>query len=294
MSFVDLHSHSTASDGTLPPEEVVRLAKAANLSGLSLTDHDTIAGIATASAEAKILGIDFLPGIEISAAFPHPGTLHILGYGIDPNSPVLHDLTRQLIDARDNRNPRIIAKLNELGILITMDEVEAEAHGALPRPGTLLPGTSPVIGRPHIAAVLLKKGYVTSIKQAFDKYLGQGAPAFFDKERLSPERAFDLIRQSRGLAVLAHPLQIRAQNDAQLDRTIKDLVDMGLVGIEVIHSDHDAAWVEKCTRLAERYNLLKTGGSDFHGSNKKDIKLGTANGRRVPREWMDQLLKRLR
>src|SRR5258706_1079743 len=280
MSFVDLHSHSTASDGTFPPEEVVRLAKAANLSGLSLTDHDTIVGIAPASAEAKKLGIDLLPGIEISAAFPQPGTLHILGYGVDPGSAVLHDLTRQLIDARDNRNPRIIAKLNELGIPITMDEVERESGGG-------------VTGRPHIAAVLLKKGYVTSIKQAFDKYLGQGAPAFFDKQRLPPERAFDLIRQSRGVAVLAHPLQLRAQNDAQLDRIVKDLVDMGLAGIEVIHSYHDAAWVDKCTRLAERYNLLKTGGSDFHGSNKKGINLGIANGRRIPREWMDRLLERL-
>ncbi len=279
-SFVDLHSHSTASDGTLPPEEVVRLAKASDLSGLALTDHDTIAGIAPAAAEAKKLGIDFLPGIEISAAFPHLGTLHILGYGVDPDSAVLQDLTRQLIDARDNRNPRIITKLNELGVDITMEEVERESGGG-------------VTGRPHIAAVLLRKGYVNSIKQAFDKYLGQGAPAFFDKERLPPERAFELIRQSGGLAVVAHPLQLRAQNDAQLDRVVKDLVDMGLAGIEVIHSDHDAAWVQKCTRLAERYNLLMTGGSDFHGSNKKDIRLGIANGRRVPREWMDRLLERL-
>jgi predicted metal-dependent phosphoesterase TrpH len=281
MSFVDLHSHSTASDGTLAPEEVARLAKRSDLSGFALTDHDTIAGIAPAAAEAKKLGIDFLPGIEISASFPHPGTLHILGYGIDPNSDVLHDLTRQLIAARDNRNPQIIARLNELGVSVTMNEVEEQAGGG-------------VTGRPHIAAVLLKKGYVNSIKQAFDRYLGQGAPAFFDKERLPPERAFDLIRQSRGLAVLAHPLQLRAQNDAQLDRMVKDLVDMGLAGIEVIHSDHDAAWVQKCTQLAERYNLLKTGGSDFHGSNKKDIALGVANGRRIPREWMDELLKRLK
>jgi predicted metal-dependent phosphoesterase TrpH len=281
MDFVDLHSHSTASDGTLPPEEVVRLAKSNGVSGLALTDHDTVAGVAAAAAEAAKLGIDFLPGIEISATYPEPGTLHILGYGVDPNSTVLHDLTRGLIEARDNRNPRIVAKLNELGIAITMAEVEAQAATSA--------SESQVIGRPHIAAVLVKKGYVSSIKNAFDQYLGQGKPAYYDKERLAPERAFELIRLSGGVAVLAHPIQLRSQNDAQLDRAVKDLVDLGLRGIEVIHSDHDAAWVEKCTRLAERYGLLKTGGSDFHGTNKKDISLGIANGRRIPREWMEAL-----
>ena len=280
MEFVDLHCHSTASDGTLPPEEVVRLAKKNELTGLALTDHDTIAGVARAAVEAKLLGIDFLPGIEISATFPQPGTLHILGYGIDPHSPILHDLTRGLIDARDNRNPQIIAKLNELGVTISMLEVEQQSGGG-------------VMGRPHIAAILLRKGYVSSIKQAFDKYLGQDGSAYFDKERLVPERAFELIHQSGGIAVLAHPIQLRTGNDGELDRVVKDLVDLGLAGIEVIHSDHDAAWIEKCSRLADRYNLLKTGGSDFHGSNKKDINLGIANGKRIPREWMDRLLDRL-
>src|SRR5687767_5765834 len=159
-SFVDLHCHSTASDGTLSPTQVVQLAKENNLSAISLTDHDTIGGIAEAAEEAQRLGIDFLPGIEISCEFPHPGTMHLLGYGVDPDSKVLHDLTRQLIDARDNRNPKIIAKLNELGVAITMEEIEAEAGGG------------GVVGRPHIAAVLHRKGYVSSIKQAFDKYLG--------------------------------------------------------------------------------------------------------------------------
>lgn len=280
MQFIDLHCHSTASDGTLPPEEVVRLAKRNGLTGLSLTDHDTIGGVAVAAAEAAKLGIDFIPGIEISATFPQPGTLHILGYGVDPHSPVLHDLTRGLIDARDNRNPQIIAKLNELGVTISMRELEQQAAGG-------------VMGRPHIAAILLRKGYVSSIKQAFDKYLGQGGLAYFDKERLEPERAFELIHQSGGVAVLAHPIQLRTTNDGELDRVVKDLVDLGLVGIEVIHSDHDAAWIEKCSRLADRYNLLKTGGSDFHGSNKKDINLGVANGKKIPREWMDRLLERL-
>jgi predicted metal-dependent phosphoesterase TrpH len=278
--FVDLHCHSTASDGTLSPAEVVRLAQRNALSALALTDHDTIGGVAEAAAAAKKLGIDFLPGIEISAEYPQPGTMHILGYGIDPGSSTLKELTSQLISGRDNRNPRIVAKLNELGVAVSMAEWEAEAKGG-------------VLGRPQLAAILQRKGYVNSIKQAFDKYLGQGAPGYFDKERLSPRRALEMIRESGGLPVLAHPIQLRTENDAQLERVVKDLLDLGLAGIEVIHSDHDAAEIEKYTRLAERYHLLKTGGSDFHGSNKKDIDLGTARGKRVPREWFDALVQRL-
>ena len=277
-AYVDLHAHSTASDGTFAPAEVVRLAKEAGLSGMALTDHDTVAGLAEGSAEAGRLGLTFVPGIEISAVSPIAGgTLHILGYCIAPQNAVLTEMTRQLIDARDNRNPRIIARLRELGIDITMDEALAQAQGG-------------VLGRPHIAAILVRKGVVKTIKQAFDEYLGQGGNAFFDKERLSPREAIGRIRQAGGLPVVAHPIQLRASNDAQLDRVVKDLVDLGLAGIEVVHSDHGAAEVERYGGLAERYHLLKTGGSDFHGANKKDINLGIANGRRVSREWMDELL----
>ncbi len=278
--YVDLHCHSTASDGTFPAREVVRLAKSSGLVGLALTDHDTVAGIDDAQDEAQQLGLQFVAGIEISCTYPAPGTLHMLGYGVDPGSPVLREMMRQLIDARDNRNPRIIAKLNDLGVAINMDELNSEAGAG-------------VVGRPHIAAILHRKGYVSSIKQAFDKYLGLGAPAYFDKERLPPQRALELIDRSGGVAVLAHPIQLRATNDAELDRAVKDLVDQGLAGIETIHSDHDQAMIEKCTRLAERYDLLQTGGSDFHGTNKKNIGLGSANGRRIPREMMDRLMERL-
>jgi predicted metal-dependent phosphoesterase TrpH len=277
---IDLHCHSTASDGTLPPADVVQLAVRSGLSALALTDHDTIGGIAEAADEAKKVGLDFLPGIEISAEFPHPGTMHILGYGVDPTSPSLKNLTDQLIAGRDNRNPQIVAKLNEMNVAVTMEEWEAEAKGK-------------VLGRPQLAAILLRKGYVSSIKQAFDKYIGQGAPAYADKERLTPKQALQMIRESRGLPVLAHPIQLRTTNDGEFDRIVKDLVDLGLAGVEIIHSDHDAAWVEKCTSLADRYGLLKTGGSDFHGTNKKDIELGVARGRRIPRELFDTLVERL-
>jgi predicted metal-dependent phosphoesterase TrpH len=151
-----------------------------------------------------------------------------------------------------------------------------------------------VLGRPHLAAILVRKGYVSSIKQAFDKYLANGAPAFVDKERLSPRDAIARISAACGVAVLAHPVQLRAENDAQLETIAKSLVDQGLVGIEVIHSDHDAQTVEKMSRLADRFGLLKTGGSDFHGTNKKDIRLGDANGRKIPREFYDRLVERLK
>lgn len=288
-NFVDLHSHSTASDGTLAPAEVVRLAVRNGLCGLALTDHDTIGGIAEAAAEAKSAGITFLSGIEISAEYPHPGTLHILGYGVDPNSACLRDLTRQLLEGRDNRNPKIIARLRELGVAITMEEVEQEARTAEAEKE----GKKKPVGRPHIAAILLRKGYVSSMKQAFDKYLAPGGLAYFDKERLTPEQALRMIHESGGLPVLAHPVQLRTADDAQLLGVIEELKGMGLAGLEVIHSDHDAALVEKYSQYAERFGLLKTGGSDFHGSNKKDIDLGTANGRKVPREWMDALLARI-
>jgi predicted metal-dependent phosphoesterase TrpH len=166
--FVELHCHSTASDGTLTPTQVVELAKRCGLNALSLTDHDTVAGVGEAASAARRLNIDFLPGIEISAEYPAPGTLHILGYGVDPENPKLQRLTETLIAGRDNRNPRIVAKLNDMGVSVSMKEWEDEAKGT-------------VLGRPHLAAVLHRKGYVSSIKQAFDKYIGQGAPAYVDK-----------------------------------------------------------------------------------------------------------------
>ncbi|HEV2294829.1 MAG TPA: PHP domain-containing protein [Tepidisphaeraceae bacterium] len=277
--FVELHCHSTASDGTLTPTEVVELATRSGLSAVALTDHDTVAGVSEAASAAKSAGIDFLPGIEISADYPSPGTLHILGYGVDAQDPKLQRLTDELIAGRDNRNPRIVAKLNEMGVAVTMQEWEDEAKGS-------------VLGRPHLAAILHRKGYVSSIKQAFDKYIGQGAPAYVDKERLTPREAIERIRASGGVPVLAHPVQLRTENDAQLERVVKHLLDLGLVGLEVIHSDHDAQLVEKYTRLADRFGLIKTGGSDFHGSTKKDVELGLARGRCVPRAFYDRLIEK--
>ena len=279
--FVDLHCHSTASDGTFPPENVVTLAKESGLSALSLTDHDTIAGLHAAASAAMNLGIDFLPGIEISCIFPKPGLMHLLGYGIDPASKVLAEMTRKLIEGRDARNLEIIAKLQSLNIAITLQEVEDIAGGD-------------VIARPHIAQVLVRKGYVSSIKQAFDKYLAPGGRAFFDKEVFTSREAIGMIHDSGGIAVLAHPVQLKTSNYAQFQQTVKGLTDIGLDGIEVIHSDHNAAAVERMSEIASQFNLLKTGGSDFHGSRKPGVELGIANGRRIPREWFDKIVARVK
>jgi predicted metal-dependent phosphoesterase TrpH len=151
-----------------------------------------------------------------------------------------------------------------------------------------------VVGRPHIAAILHRKGYVSSIKDAFNKYLAPGGAAYFDKERLTPRRALEMIIDSGGIPVLAHPIQLRLESDEKLESIVRELIDLGLAGLEVMHSDHTPDLVSKYTAMADRFGLLKTGGSDFHGTNKKDIELGSARGQRVPREFLDGLFERLR
>lgn len=244
-----------------------------------MTDHDTAAGVRAAGEEARRLGLEFLAGVEISAQYPRPGTLHLLGYGIDPDSAAMAELSAWQVEARERRNTKIVQRLNELGLAVSMEEVLAKARG--------------IVGRPHIAAVLMDKGFVASKEEAFKKFLGHGGVASIDRERLPPRQAMDLVRRAGGLTVLAHPVQLCTGNDAQLRRVVKDLMDMGLAGIEVIHGDHNDALVEKYTKLADRLGLLKTGGSDFHGENRR-IPLGVARGRRIPRSFMDELMARLK
>lgn len=280
MSYVDLHMHSTASDGTTPPQDLPRLAREAGLSAIALTDHDTIGGCAAAQTAARELGIDFLCGIEISCEFPRPGTLHLLGYGVDPTSTVLHDLTRRLIEGRETRNEKMVALLREAGIDVTLGEVLAEADG----------GT---VGRPHLARILVKKGYVTTTQQAFDLYLGQGGKFYVDKETTSSRQAIEMIHSAGGIAVLAHPVQLKRELPPQLETVIKSLADQGLDGIEAIHSDHNDSYVEYLFGLAKRWGMIATGGSDFHANNKAHIRMGLAGNRRIPRELYEGVLKRL-
>lgn len=266
--FVDLHAHSNASDGQVSPAELVRLAEAKKLAAVALTDHDTTAGLAAAAeAAVEFPHLRFINGIEISARFD-TGTLHILGLAIDPQAPQLAELTHVLRDARDQRNPQIVASLQRLGLDISMDDVFA----ALP-PGSVR-GPKAIISRVHIAHALRKKGYVASVSQAFERYIGDGAPAYVEKDRLEPRVAISAILAAGGVAVLAHPTQLNCQNDAQLERIVRQFMRAGLNGIEVYHSDHTAYQTRFYLELARRLGLAVTGGSDFHGPAKPDVKLG--------------------
>ena len=313
-SFVDLHTHSTASDGSLPPAEVVRLADQAHLAAVALTDHDTVAGIDEARLAAEDLPeLLFVPGIEISAAFAQ-GTLHILGLGIDPASPCLAQMMATLQDARATRNPRILRKLADMGMPLSMTDVATAADelekGGLTRPygrpqgrisdgGSLsdrVPsesarpiaadnapansGLSPfspfsrILGRVHIALAMIGKGYVKTTQEAFDRYIGSGKPAYVDKERLSPREAIQGIHDSGGLAVLAHPPQLLYENDAQLTRILREFIQAGLDGIEAFHPDNNLQQTRLYVDLARRFDLGITGGSDFHGAGKPSVLLG--------------------
>lgn len=280
---IDLHTHSTASDGTTRPADVVRLAAESGLSALALTDHDTVAGIAEAAREAERVGIDFLSGIELSCYFPRPGALHLLGYGVDPAHPALLKVTTEQAAGREERNRVMVQRLARLGLDVSWNDVVTEAGG---------PDRVGSIGRPHLAAVLVKKGHVLSNRQAFDRYLGGGGIAYVDNNQLSGERAVSAIRAAGGIASLAHPLQLRRQTPAQLEALVRELAEQGLEAIETIHGGHDEDTVTRLTRLADRLELLTTGGSDFHGT-AKSIQLGRPAGREVPRVFYDRILRRL-
>lgn len=243
------------------------------MAAIALTDHDTTAGLAACAAGCERAGVRFVPGIELSADPGRPrGTMHILGYFVRHDEPSLLEVTAELHEVRASRNPRIIAALNGLGVDITQEEVEAVANGG-------------VVGRPHIASVLLEKGYVKSIQDAFVKYLGQGGAGYVRKDRLAAERAIDVIHAAGGLAVLAHPVQLRCEEEGELERTVGRLVELGLDGLEAWHSDHAAGLAERYRRLAERFGLIATGGSDYHGS-RKAVPLG---GQAVDDAVLEQL-----
>lgn len=264
MKRIDLHAHTTASDGSLSPTELVRAAKEAGLAAVAVTDHDITAGIAEAAAAGEAEGVEVVPGVEVSAEYK-PGQMHILGLLIDPDATELSDWLGEILDGRNDRNPRIVAALQDLGIAITMEEVEAVAgEGA--------------VGRPHIAQVLLAKGVVKDIQEAFDRYLATGMPAYFDRVRATPESAIAQIHRAGGVAILAHCHYCGAKDANELESVIRRLKESGLDGMEVHHStfrDEDRRAAESiCVKL----DLLPSGGSDFHGALKPDIQLGVGRG----------------
>lgn len=280
--FVDLHAHSLASDGTDMPAELVRKAKAAGLSAIALTDHDTTNGLAEAEAESRLVGIDFLRGIEISARHPGPGVVHLLGYGFDPFHPALRRMTSDLQASRIERNRFLLDKLNAVGLPINEQELNAVA------------GNTGVVGRPHFARLLALKGYVPHPQAAFKHYLANNGAFFFDRYEPTPTAAISAIHSAGGVVSAAHPIQWRNANFSQIAHQLKDLTDQGLDAVEVLHGDHPERLAVELEALAERFGLLKTGGSDYHGGAKKWIALGRAGARRrVPRAWYDAIANRL-
>jgi len=264
MQLIDLHVHSNASDGTYAPAEVVRLAKEGGLRALALTDHDTIDGLAEAVAAAPRYGVEVIPGVEVSARFPG-GSMHILGLDINFPNGHLNERLAVLKRARAERNPQIIAKLNALGIKITLKQVEK------------LSGQGQM-GRPHIARALMEAGYVRSIQEAFDLYLRYDGQAYVPKFRFPPAEAIAMIREVQGVPVLAHPFTLNLESAAALQNTLEELMALGLAGVEAIYSEHTPEQEALYLRLAGELGLLVTGGSDFHGDNKPEISLGRMPG----------------
>ena len=273
----DLHSHTTASDGDLTPTQLVAHAKELGLAALGVTDHDTLAGIPEALEAAEKLGIELAPGVEVSADFS-PGTMHIVGYYVDLDNAPLQEALKNLQGGRDVRNAYILEKLNSLGLEITIEEV-MEIAG------------EESVGRPHIAQVLLNKGYCETRQEVFDKYLAKGAAAYFDRIRYSPKKSIELITEAGGVAVLAHPVQLKL-DDEKLDEMVGELVEYGLRGIEVLYWSHTAAQTSYYKMLTEKYSLIQTGGSDFHGPNRTETKLGVGAGNlEIPIAFYENLKK---
>ena len=277
---IDLHTHSTASDGTYSPAELIRYAKKKGLRAIALTDHDSIDGIEEAEAVGGEVGVEVIPGVELSAAFPD-GAMHLLGLFVDRSTPPFLQQLALLQAARRERNPKIVRKLQALGFRITEEEVAAAAGGGQ-------------AGRPHFARVLMEKGYVHSITEAFERYIGDTGPAYVQKSQPAPEACIALIHEANGVAVLAHPNTLHL-SDKGLNALLERLVKAGLDGVEVYYSSHAPEETARYERLAAEWNLAKTGGSDFHGEYKPQIDLGVGRGTlHVPYALLEELRQRKR
>jgi 3',5'-nucleoside bisphosphate phosphatase len=273
---IDLHTHTSFSDGSQTPTELVAEAVDRGLSAIAITDHDTVEGLAEGVAAGERLGVRVVPGVEINLEHDRV-TMDLLGYFIGgwPNDE-LKDQLAELRIFRDERNGRIVARLAELGYPLDASDLEALAENG-------------AVGRPHIGEAMRRRGYVASIGEAFERFLRRGAPAWVDRQRLSLPHALKLLRASGGLPVLAHPGIIRT-DDRGLERIVREAARQGMVGIECYYPLHDEATVRRCLDLAAKYALAPTGGSDYHGSVKPKTRLGIgAAGRPLPDELLEGL-----
>lgn len=263
MAYVDLHVHSNASDGTLTPSRVVRLASEAGLASIALTDHDTTAGVPEGIRAGLEWGVEVIPGIEVSSSYEGV-EIHILGLFIDPANPSLLSTLERFRESRNRRNEEILHRLDEKGIHLTREELLGD------NPKT-------VITRAHIAKALLDRGYASSRQQVFKTYLKYGGPFCPPKELLPPEEVVSALMAAQGFVALAHPF-LYGLGDKKTEALITYLANLGMKGLEVYHSSHNQLESQKLRQIASRLHLLPTGGSDFHGENKPDISIGTGRG----------------
>ncbi len=284
--MIDLHTHSSVSDGSDPPAEVVRRAAAAGCSAVALTDHDSTTGLTEAADAAQAVGIILVPGCEVSCRGPVPagGTVatsaHVLVYFADgEGSPLAAELAELRADRR-RRNLALVDRLRQLGVPIDYAAVVARA------------GHEEGVGRPHVAAELVALGAAADIPDAFDRWLAAGRPAHVPKARLEPAEVADLARRSGGVAVLAHPLSLGLE-PAELDRYVADLAAAGFAGLEAVYGAYRPEDRRRLEQLADRHGLVATGGSDFHGRFKPDLEVGTGLGDlQVPDARLDELADR--
>jgi len=269
-AFVDLHAHSTASDGSRAPRDVVREAKRLGLAAIALTDHDTLGGIEEAVAVGTEIGVRVVPGVELSAVEDETET-HILGLHVSNPRPIEAQLTA-LRAMRHSRAQRIVVRLNELGVRLEFSAVLEQAAGG-------------AIGRPHVARAMIAEGWAVDLRDAFDRYLGSGRPAYVGKDRLALAEAIDIIHAAGGLAILAHPGQSGTQE------RIAALAAHDLDGVEVRHPSHSSEDAARLLALVEHYSMVPSGGSDWHGAAEGPRTLGTM---RVPAEWLSRQDERVR
>ena len=260
MGKVDLHIHTTASDGRFSPEEIIRKSAGFGMSTVAITDHDTIAGIAPALEVARDFPqLTVIPGVEISTDTPG-GEVHILGYFIDYRDSELKAALERFRNSRLTRAQGMIAKLGNLGVDINWQRVKEIAGDGS-------------VGRPHIALAMLEKGYIKSFGEAFTKYIGYGGTAYVERYKMTPEEAVKLVLQAKGLPVLAHPFSVE-DSEAMIIR----LKSVGLIGSEAYYKDYTASKIRNLVSLAEKYNLIATGGSDYHGlDDDSEVKIGGAD-----------------
>jgi hypothetical protein len=261
---IDLHAHTTVSDGTLTPTELVKLASESGLDAIAITDHDTLQGVPEALEAGKKYGIEVIPGAELSLESPEgAGWIHVVALWVPEQADELQKAFDWVIEGRAERNHEIVRKLRELGVNITYEAVAARATGT--------------VGRPHFARELMALGVVSSMDEAFKVWVGDNGRAYVPKRKLTPERAFPILDRIGATSILAHPFALRLKYK-EAEKVVRRLMDLGLDGMEVYYSEHSEADTKAYGEMADRLGLLKSGGSDFHGSNKPDIKLGVGRG----------------